>query len=64
MLSSMKCNFKRPNLKDAGPGFTLPVNIGGLDELDPAIRKLDLSMCNLTGKYYEDDEVNVDDQLV
>ena len=31
----------------AGPGFTLPVNIG---DLDPAIAELHLGGCNLTGE--------------
>ena len=34
------------DLEAAGPGFTLPANIG---DLDPAIRALILSNCNLIG---------------
>ena len=41
MLSSRGCN-----LKGAGPGFTLPVEIG---DLDPGITKLNLRWFNLTG---------------
>ena len=33
-------------LNEAGPGFTLPANIG---DLDPAIFYLNLSACNLIG---------------
>ena len=33
-------------LKDAGPGFTLPADIG---DSDPAITRLDLSGCGLKG---------------
>ena len=44
------CSIQRDensfNLRDAGPGFTLPANIG---DLDPAITELDLRGCNLTG---------------
>ena len=36
-------------LEKAGPGFTLPANIG---DLDPAVTVLDLSYCNLTGLYF------------
>ena len=34
------------DLCGAGPGFTLPADIG---DLDPAITELELSECNLTG---------------
>ena len=34
------------SLHTAGPGFTLPADIG---DLDPAITELNLSECNLTG---------------
>ena len=34
------------SLYKAGPGFTLPADIG---DLDPAIIRLDLSDCNLKG---------------
>jgi hypothetical protein len=37
------------NLEDAGPGFTLPANIG---DLDTTVTVLDLSYCNLTGLYF------------
>ena len=33
----------------AGPGFTLPANIG---DLDPAIAVLNLYNCNLTGELF------------
>ena len=34
------------DLNAAGPGFTLPADIG---DLDPAITAMDLSNCNLKG---------------
>ena len=46
LLSFMRRKGKFLNLRDAGPGFTLPANIG---DLDPDIRELDLRECNLTG---------------
>ena len=46
LLSFMRRKGKFLNLRDAGPGFTLPANIG---DLDPDIRELDLRECNLIG---------------
>jgi hypothetical protein len=40
------------DLENSGPGFTLPANIG---DLGPDITGLDLSECNLTGKFFFDD---------
>ena len=37
---------KNLRLKNSGPGFTLPADIS---DLDPAISKLDLCCCNLSG---------------
>ena len=43
LFSNKMC---RIDLQDAGPGFTLPANIG---DLGPEITQLNLSQCNLTG---------------
>ena len=46
LFCSMRCDEKEINLQAAGPGFTLPDNIG---DLDPVITDIDLSECNLIG---------------
>ena len=44
----MANNLFDKDMFKAGPGFTLPADIG---DLDPAITKVDLSEWNLTGVY-------------
>ena len=46
LLSSLRFYDNIVEMDDAGPGFTLPENIG---DLDPAVEELDLSSFNLTG---------------
>jgi hypothetical protein len=46
LLYAMRCDAKPIYLRDAGPGFTLPANIG---DLGPGITELDLGECNLIG---------------
>ena len=47
LLSSMRsCDRKLVNVEDAGPGFTLPENMG---DLGPAMTVLDLRNSNLIG---------------
>ena len=46
LLTSMRRNGDFIDLAKAGPGLTLPVNIGNLDS---SITKLDLRECNLAG---------------
>ena len=49
LLASMRCVGKVVSMKRAGPGFTLPANIG---DLDPAVTKLSLRECNLIGALF------------
>ena len=51
LISSMRCSRDCEGVcvEEAGPGFTLPANIG---DLDPAITRLDLGHCNLTGAQF------------
>ena len=46
LLSFMRHRGKFVDMRRAGPGFTLPVNIG---DLGPGITELDLGECNLIG---------------
>jgi len=46
LLSFMRRKGKFVDMRRAGPGFTLPANIG---DLGPGITELDLGECNLIG---------------
>ena len=47
LIASMRCNGKDVDMEKAGPGFTLPADIG---DLDLSISDLILYGCNLTGE--------------
>lgn len=51
VVLATKCSagFREVYLGAAGPGFTLPEDIG---DLSPAIRELKLPRCNLTGRVF------------